>query len=83
MEYINKNNNNRYISQLHNYGTEEKPMYTDYCDIIDTHNNNEIVYTQHGMLTARLLEEINNPIAHNIESTEEYIARVKQMEGLS
>ena len=73
------NNKHRFISVLHNYGTDKNPMYTDWEDIVDTHTG-QVVYTQHSIMCGHLLKEINNPEAHEIEDVDQYIKRVIKME---
>jgi len=71
--------NNRFKIAPHNYGTDENPVFTDWEDIIDTYDG-EVVYTQHSLMCAHLLKEINNPEEHNIEHVDKYISKVNEME---
>ena len=70
----------RFKIQPHNYGTEEAPVYTDFQDIIDTHNGN-IVYTEHSTMCGHLIEEINNPSNHNIEDVDKYLESIYEARG--
>ncbi len=54
---------------------------TDWEDIIDTHNDDRVVYTAHSMMCYQLIKEINNPEEYNIRNVDEYIVRVNEMEN--
>jgi hypothetical protein len=78
-EVQNKHKYMRYIEKAHNGGTAENPMYSDWCDIIDTETG-MVVYTNHSIMCGHLLKEINNPKEYGIENIETYINKVINME---